>query len=74
MASESAELANLATRRDQLEAEHMKLLQAHYASAVSLDLLKKEQDRISAGLEAVTNRIEAHHGGYADAAPTWTTR
>jgi DNA invertase Pin-like site-specific DNA recombinase len=67
MATETTELANLATRRTQLEHEQIKVLQAHYAGAVPLDLLKKEQDRISAGLETVKNRIDAHHGEYADA-------
>lgn len=67
MASETKELGRLANDRDRLDDEHMKLLQAHYAGAVPLDLLKKEQDRISAELETITNRIAAHHDEYAEA-------
>lgn len=32
-----------------------------------MDLLKKEQDRISAQLDAINNRIAAHHDEYAAA-------
>ncbi|MGB3015701.1 MAG: hypothetical protein WBB41_13840, partial [Candidatus Nanopelagicales bacterium] len=67
MAEGAAELTDLATRRTQLEGEQHKLLQAHYAGAIPLDLLKKEQDRITASLETIEHRITAHHGHYAAA-------
>ena len=67
MASESGALAAMATERTRLEDEQLRVLQAHYAGAVPLDLLKKEQDRISAALETIEHRITAHHGEYADA-------
>jgi len=67
MAEGAAELADLASRRTQLEGEQQKLLQAHYAGAIPLDLLKKEQDRITASLETIEHRISAHHGHYAAA-------
>lgn len=67
MASETKELARLTTDRDRLDDERVKLLQAHYAGAVPLDLLKKEQDRIGAELDAINNRIAAHHDEYAAA-------
>ncbi|MDR1449593.1 MAG: recombinase family protein [Propionibacteriaceae bacterium] len=67
MASETKGLARLATDRDRLDDERMKLLQAHYAGAVPLDLLKREQDRISAELETINNRITAHPDEYAEA-------
>lgn len=67
MASESDALADLTKERSRLEDEQSKLLQAHYAGAIPLDLLKKEQNRISAGLETIKNWIEAHHDEYADA-------
>jgi DNA invertase Pin-like site-specific DNA recombinase len=67
MAEGAAELADLASRRTQLEGEQQKLLQAHYAGAIPLDLLKREQDRITASLETIEHRITAHHGHYADA-------
>lgn len=60
-------LADLAKERARLEDEQGKLLQAHYAGAIPLDLLKKEQDRITAGLETIKNRIDAHHDEYATA-------
>ncbi|WBL18436.1 hypothetical protein [Citricoccus sp. NR2] len=44
------ELTDLATRRTQLEGEQHKLLQAHYAGVIPSDLLKKQQDRITAHL------------------------
>ena len=40
MAEGAAELADLASRRTQLEGEQQKLLQAHYAGAIPLDLLR----------------------------------
>ena len=51
----------------QIASQQQKLLQAHYAGAIPLDLLKKEQDRITASLETIEHRITAHHGHYADA-------
>ncbi|MCE1178970.1 MAG: recombinase family protein [Micrococcales bacterium] len=67
MAEGAAEFADLASRRTQLEGEQQKLLQAHYAGAIPLDLLKREQDRITASLETIEHRITAHHGHYAAA-------
>lgn len=67
MATETAELDRLTCERDRLTDEQSKVLQAHYAGAVPLDLLKREQDRISATLDDINRRIEAHHGEYADA-------
>ena len=73
MAEGAAELADLASRRTQLEGEQQKLLQAHYAGAIPLDLLKREQDRITASLETIEHRITAHHGHYAARVRTSTT-
>ena len=44
---------------DDLQAERSKLLQAHYAGAVPLDLLKSEQDRIGRRLAFLEAQIEA---------------
>ena len=60
-------MAGLAAGRDRLDNERVKLLQAHYADAVPLDLLKQEQARIGAELETINNRIAAHHDEYAAA-------
>ncbi|WP_157374612.1 hypothetical protein [Haematomicrobium sanguinis] len=43
------------------------MLQAHYADAVPLDLLKQEQVRIGAELETINHRIAAHHDEYTAA-------
>ena len=67
MAAETDELARLTTRRDRLQHEQERLLQAHYADAIPLSLLKREQDRILAELDSINRRIDAHHGEYADA-------
>ena len=67
MATETDELNRLTTNRDRLEQEQDRLMQAHYAGAVPLSVLKREQDRILAGLDTTNRRIDAHHGDYADA-------
>jgi len=64
MAAETAELSALTSNRDQLEAEQLRLLQAHYADAIPLSLLKKEQGRIVAELDHLNHRLEQHHGEY----------
>ena len=67
MSEGAAELAELAARRTELEGEQTKLLQAHYAGAIPLDLLKREQDRITTSLETIDFRVRAHNCEYADA-------
>ncbi|WP_285116906.1 recombinase family protein [Propionibacterium freudenreichii] len=67
MAAETEELERLITNRDRLESEQDRLMQAHYADAIPLSVLKREQDRIVAELDQVTRRIDAHFGDYADA-------
>ncbi len=67
MAAETEELERLTTNRDRLESEQDRLMQAHYANAIPLSVLKREQDRIVAELDQVTRRIDAHYGDYADA-------
>lgn len=67
MADETDELNQLTANRDRLQNEQERLLQAHYADAIPLALLKREQDRILGELDQVTRRIDAHHGEYADA-------
>ncbi len=67
MAAETEELARLTNNRDRLEGEQDRLMQAHYADAIPLAVLKREQDRILAELDQVTRRIGAHFGDYADA-------
>ena len=52
--------------RDKLEAERLKLVQAHYADAIPLDLLKSEQDRIRASLDQNNTRLDNLTDTYAE--------
>ena len=45
MAGQADELGDLTEQHDKLESEQVKLLVAHYADAIPLTLLKKEQAR-----------------------------
>ncbi len=67
MSAEVDELSQLTANRDRLEHEQDRLMQAHYADAIPLAVLKREQDRITAALDQVTRRLDAHHGEYTDA-------
>jgi site-specific DNA recombinase len=53
MADEADELAQLTGNRD-------RFLQVHYADALPLSLLKREQDRILGELDQVNRRVDAH--------------
>lgn len=57
----------LTAQRERLEAERLKLVQAHYADAIPLDLLKSEQDRIRTNLDQITARLDNLTDTYADA-------
>jgi site-specific DNA recombinase len=57
-AAEVEELA-LTKQRARLLNERAKLLQAHYARAVPVDLLKAEQDRIGQALDGIESRLSA---------------
>ena len=50
----------LARDKQRLEHEQLKLLQSHYADAIPLDLLKKEQTRISNQLGSIERRLVRH--------------
>jgi site-specific DNA recombinase len=52
------ERADLDRREAALKAEQLKLLQAHYAGAVPLQLLRTEQDRISGQLDSIQRDIQ----------------
>ena len=57
-ASSDNERTVLTTQREKLDAERLKLVQAHYADAIPLDLLKSEQDRIRTSLDAINSRLD----------------
>lgn len=67
MSAEAHELAQLTANRDRLEHEQDRLMQAHYADAIPLAVLKREQDRIAGELDQVNRRLDAHHGECTDA-------
>ena len=57
-AAAERERGALTTQRQRLTNERAKLLQAHYAGAVPVDLLKVEQDRIAAQLAHIEDRLQ----------------
>src|SRR5699024_11736365 len=57
----------LEAQQDKLEAERLKLVQAHYADAIPLDLLKSEQERIRTGLDQITRRLDTMTATYTGA-------
>ena len=62
---QSAEIGRCTARLARLDAEREKLLQAHYAEAVPLDLLKREQARIGkemAAAQATLGRLNTELG------------
>ncbi len=52
---------------EKLEAERLKLVQAHYADAIPLDLMKTEQARITRTLDRVKHRLDSLSSTYAEA-------
>jgi len=56
---------HLQREHDRLRAEQTSLLQAHYAGAVPLDLLKQEQTRISSRLSVLTQRLDGANTEHA---------
>lgn len=61
------ERRDLTRQAERLEDEQMKLLQAHYAGAIPIPLLKKEQDRIGEHLDQINRRLNAYQADYAQA-------
>ena len=64
-ANRQQDIQRLTTRQQQLEDQRHKLLEAHYAGAIPLDLLKKEQDQLTSGILAIQRELD---GYTADAA------
>ena len=62
------ELNRLKQQKDKLEREQRKLLQAHYADALPLDLLKEEQDRIGKSLGGIKSRMASCQAEYTEIA------
>ena len=51
--------ADLKREKEKLERQREKLLEAHYAGAIPLDLLGREQERISRSLQGIESRVTA---------------
>ncbi len=54
----TAERELLAHRREHAEAERFKLMEAYYANAIDVTMLRREQERIGAELRAIDSRQE----------------
>ena len=59
-----AERSSLEREREKLERKGLKLLEAHYADAISLNLFKSEQDSINKALQNIDDLIKAHDNKY----------
>lgn len=57
----------LKLQKDKLQREQRKLLQAHYADAIPLHLMKEEQERINRSLSAIESQIKVYQGEYNEA-------
>lgn len=57
------EVSALTKEKEKLERTREKLLKAHYADAIPLDLLRTEQDRITTALTHVSERLKQHEVG-----------
>jgi hypothetical protein len=64
------ERRDLDKRRTELIAQRQKLLDAHYARAIPLDLLKTEQDRIAVELVHIQHQLAQADGNYEQARTT----
>ena len=64
-ANRQQDIQRLTTRQQQLEDQRHKLLEAHYAGAIPLDLLKKEQEQLTSSSLAIQRELD---GYTADAA------
>ncbi len=66
-AESEAQRRDLTRQKERLEDEQLRLLQAHYADAISLPVLKKEQHRIDTMLTDIDQRLSAYRAGREDA-------
>ena len=58
-ASTETERHQLTVEKDRIQDQRRASLQAHYAGALPLDLLKEEQDRLARQLDLVSARLDA---------------
>ena len=56
----TAERQRLEREKDKLERKQRKLLEAHYAEAIPLDLFKEEQDKLADAIAAIDRQLDLH--------------
>jgi site-specific DNA recombinase len=66
-ASTETERHQLTVEKDRIQDQRRASLQAHYAGALPLDLLKEEQDRLARQLDLVTARLDTLDSTYDEA-------
>ena len=69
-AATAGERQQMERQRIELTAQRQKLLEAHYAGAIPLDLLKTEQDRISGQLMRIQEGLSEADANYEQARAT----
>ena len=62
----TAERELLATQRERLESERYKLMEAYYATAIDVTMLRREQERIGAELRSIESRERILDGSLDD--------
>jgi hypothetical protein len=66
-AESEAQRRDLTRQKERLEDEQLRLLQAHYADAITMPVLKREQHRIEGQLQDIDARLTAYTAGRKDA-------
>ena len=62
----AAERQGLEREKDKLERKQRKLLEAHYADAIPLNLFKDEQGQLSDAIDAIDRQLELHDTHYGE--------
>ncbi len=58
-AESESEHGDLRRQREKLERQRDRLMQAHYEDAIPLDVLRREQERITAALRQIASKLDA---------------
>lgn len=67
LANGKAEMDELLVRQHEIEEQQEKLLDAHLAGAVPLELMRKRQTAMELDLQHIRSRLESMHKDYSDA-------
>ena len=60
----AAERRGLELEKDKLSRQQRKLLEAHYADAIPMDLFKEEQRKLADAISAIDRRVEVREGHF----------